>query len=198
MYLPYKRHPSFILGFHGCDKSIGEEVLSGRSALKASDNPYDWLGKGIYFWEGNPTRAMQFAKEAVSSPHTTRGHIKVPFVIGAIVDLGLCCNLHDQDTLDELRLAAFKLRLSLKVAGISMPENHGGTDQLLRNRDCAVINFLHQLRKKAKLPGYQSVRATFQEGGELYSGSGFTRKSHIQVAVRDSKQILGYFRPRAD
>lgn len=50
----YKRQPGFVLGFHGCDASVGEAVLSGKKWLEPSENRYDWLGSGIYFWEGNP------------------------------------------------------------------------------------------------------------------------------------------------
>jgi hypothetical protein len=27
----YEYQPSFILGFHGCDKSVGENIISGKS-----------------------------------------------------------------------------------------------------------------------------------------------------------------------
>jgi len=53
---------SFILGYHGCDKSVGERILKGEP-FKQSNNDYDWLGPGIYFWEANPTRGLDFARE---------------------------------------------------------------------------------------------------------------------------------------
>ena len=52
----YEVLPSFVLGFHGCDRSVGENVLSGKTRLRKSSNDYDWLGNGIYFWENNPQR----------------------------------------------------------------------------------------------------------------------------------------------
>jgi hypothetical protein len=54
--------PSFVLGYHGCDRDIAEEVLSGKFALAPSKNEYDWLGHGVYFWEHNPRRALEWAK----------------------------------------------------------------------------------------------------------------------------------------
>ena len=46
----YTAHPSFILGFHGCDRSLGEAILAGKTQhLNRSENDYDWLGHGIYF-----------------------------------------------------------------------------------------------------------------------------------------------------
>ena len=41
--------PSFVLGYHGCDAALAEEVLAGREILRPSRNDYDWLGEGIYF-----------------------------------------------------------------------------------------------------------------------------------------------------
>lgn len=29
--------------------------------MRSSDNDYDWLGPGIYFWENNPKRAIDYA-----------------------------------------------------------------------------------------------------------------------------------------
>ncbi len=38
----YATHPHFVLGFHGCDASVGEALLQGEvSHLSPSEN--DWL-----------------------------------------------------------------------------------------------------------------------------------------------------------
>ena len=58
----YSVLPHFVLGFHGYDKTVTEKVFSGEAELKSSDNDYDWLGHGIYFWENNPERALEFAQ----------------------------------------------------------------------------------------------------------------------------------------
>ena len=56
--------PSFILGYHGCDRSVAEAIFSGSSAhLISSQNKYDWLGHGIYFWENSPQRALNYVRE---------------------------------------------------------------------------------------------------------------------------------------
>lgn len=53
---------TFVLGYHGCDRTVGEKLLSGED-FKKSENSYDWLGAGIYFWENNPKRGLDFARE---------------------------------------------------------------------------------------------------------------------------------------
>ena len=62
----YGSHPSFVLGFHGCDKSVGMKILKGEQNLKASANTWDSLGTGIYFWEHDPDLAMVYAKDVAS------------------------------------------------------------------------------------------------------------------------------------
>ncbi len=55
-----------VLGYHGCEKVFANGVRSGRISLaqwKPSQNLYDWLGEGIYFWESSRTRAEEWATE---------------------------------------------------------------------------------------------------------------------------------------
>jgi hypothetical protein len=37
------RASAFVLGYHGCDKAVGEKVLANQEHLRSSDNNYDWL-----------------------------------------------------------------------------------------------------------------------------------------------------------
>ncbi len=57
--LSYQR---IIFGYHGCDSRVADSVLLGKTKLVASENAYDWLGSGIYFWEHGPARALEWAE----------------------------------------------------------------------------------------------------------------------------------------
>ncbi len=70
-----------------------------------------------------------------------------------------------------------------------MPENAGGDDLRLRKLDCAVINFLHFAREKAGDEPFDTVQGVFTEGNQLYANSGFRRKTHIQICVRNQANI---------
>jgi hypothetical protein len=199
----YKRLPGIVLGFHGCDEKVGEDLLRGATRhLSASSNDYDWLGSGIYFWENDPQRALEFAKQAVDNPLLTKGKIEKPFVVGAVIDLGLCLNLLDRSSLQELASAYDLFKMVTEVKRAPMPQNRGA-DLGARFLDRAVIEFLHKTRERlnlrpqsrGKYPSYETVRGAFWEGGELYPTSGFGRKNHIQIAVRAPHCIKGYFRP---
>lgn len=145
----YDRLSGLILGYHGCDRAVGEAVLSGKVDLMASKNAYDWLGHGIYFWENNSVRAIEWARLLQHIPRGNRRKIKHPMAIGAVIDLGLCLNLLDAAFLAQLPLAYEELRDFHQRSGQPFPENRpmaGSKDLLLRHLDCAVIETLHQLR----------------------------------------------------
>lgn len=188
----YEYQPSFILGFHGCNKAVGEDVLSRQKLhLKPSEKSYDWLGSGIYFWEGSVARAWEwaYAKQA-------EGKIKEPFVVGAIIDLKHCLDLFDSNAMAQLVPVHRAVVQSAKKNGDPVPKNVGPTpDKGGRKLDCAVLNMLHTLRKGSALPAFDSVRGPFLEGKPIYRGAGFRSHSHIQICVRSEACIKGYFRP---
>ncbi len=192
----YSSRSNLYLGFHGCDKSLVEEVIRGdRNHLPTSNNEYDWLGHGIYFWENNEQRALQFAQEkALRDPR-----IKEPFVIGAVIDLGYCLDLTDMSCLSELKQSYEALKKALTKSMVDLPVNKnvgGNNDLLLRNLDCAVIEYEHAINETAKVKSFDSVRGVFVEGEKLYPGSGIQEKNHIQICVRNPNCIKGYFLPR--
>lgn len=47
----YEKLPNLVIGFHGCSQETYDKVIHQNQTLKASENTYDWLGHGIYFWE---------------------------------------------------------------------------------------------------------------------------------------------------
>lgn len=193
----YESQSSFIIGFHGCDKSVGEAILSGEAShLKPSTNDYDWLGHGIYFWEGNPQRAYEFATERADGGKNSKGNIKEPFVLGAIIDLRHCLDLLDSSGLQQVADAHALLQKSFEALGFDLPVNETNKGELTRRYlDCAVIDLLHRFRKEKALDPFDSVRAAFLEGKELYPNAGFKRQNHIQICVRNHDCIKGYFRP---
>lgn len=184
---------SFILGYHGCDKAVGERILKGET-FRQSSNDYDWLGPGIYFWEANPLRGLDFAREAKKRPASK---IKQPFVIGAVISLGLCLDLTTSAGIEQVRTAYNALRELAAVSSVELPQNTG--DGLLRRLDCAVIQMVHTIRSDRGEQPIDSVKGVFVEGERVYEGSGFHEKTHIQIAVRNSNCIKGVFRvPQSD
>ena len=191
----YQRLPGLTLGFHGCDRSIGEAVLADpKGHLHKSQNDYDWLGGGIYFWENDPKRALEFAREVKERPHISRGKISDPFVVGAVIDLGLCCNLLDRRALMDVAESFQVLDALAQVAGTPLPSN--GENRRTRRLDCLVIENMHKLRKMQGAADYDTVRGAIWEGDPLFTGAAIEALNHVQIAVRTLDCVKGYFRPR--
>lgn len=179
-----------LIGFHGCEQDVAERVFSGQTHLNFSENDYDWLGSGIYFWVDSFERAMDWAR--------TNEKIAQPYVVGAFIDPGLCLNLTDFGVNDELKEAYHSLRIMLSQAEQPLPRNVFSQHNTLmvRRLDCAVINYLHQLRADNNLQAFNTVYGVFEEGDSLFEGSALKEKTHVQLAVRSPNSILGYFRPQ--
>ncbi len=179
-----------VFAYHGCDRTVADEILAG-SDFKPSENDYDWLGSGIYFWEYGYDRAMRFALE-----QQERGRITTPAVVGAVVQLGRCFDLMDTKFTDELPEALRMLKAIHDASGQALPANSGKTpDKKARRLDCAVLNwYFTWLAERGET--FDTVRCGFVEGEPAFEGSGIFRQSHIQLAVRNPACLIGVFRPR--
>jgi hypothetical protein len=185
-----------VFAFHGCDRRLRDAVLTGKKKLNASLNAYDWLGSGIYFWEHGPVRALEWAKQQSKRKGT---YIKEPAVLGAIIQLGNCFDLLDVKFTQTLATRTSELVSELADAGLALPANqkagNGDFDWLRREGDCFVLNSVIPAVESDWDCEFQSVRGVFQEGAAVFKGAGIKLKSHIQIAVRDPKAIIGYFYP---
>lgn len=193
---------SFVLGYHGCDAELARRAVNHGASLLRSDEDYDWLGPGAYFWESDPQRAWEWANAKVE-----RGRYKEPAVLGAVIDLGECLDLLARSNVDLVRDAYADFERTVQASDSIMPRNRNprgasGPDRLLRYLDCAVIRHLHGLIEDASrapdatgICAFDTVRGLFQEGGEAFPGSGFALKSHVQIAVRNDACIKGLFFP---
>jgi hypothetical protein len=183
----YTNAPRLVLGFHGCERDVAQNALQLRAPLKHSQNDYDWLGHGIYFWENDPLRALEFAKE---------NHKQNPSVIGAVIDLGNCLNLMERNAVKLLQQSYISLLADSVLQHYALPENmvekHG--HKLVRKLDCAVFENLHAAAKTVD-EKYDTVVGTFMEGKPIYPDTEICEQTHIQICVRNPDCIKGYFLP---
>jgi len=197
----YTKRSGLVLGFHGCDRTVAEQVISGQEELNFSINRHDWLGHGIYFWEHSPSRALEYAQTLKIKPARSKHPITEPAVIGAVIDLNYCFDLLDYDNLKYLKKGHSYLVEACKQLSINLPANktvQSSQDLLIRELDCAVIETLHTMRKKEDDTPFDTVRGVFSEGEELYANAGFRNKDHIQICVRNRNCIKGYFWPKQE
>ena len=179
-----------VLGYHGCDAAVGERLLAGDS-FTISENDWDWLGSGAYFWGANPKRGYDFAAE-LKARKLRHNKVASPFVVGAVINLGLCLDLTTKAGIDIVRDAHTRIMQIYKAAEKTPPSND--QNLLKRNLDRAVIEQVHLVREEEGAPAIDTVRGVFIEGEALYPGAGFHEKTHVQLAVRNLDCVKGVFR----
>jgi hypothetical protein len=179
-----ERFARILLGYHGAKAgdaaAHAKKLLLGEISIeewKPSENEYDWLGHGIYFWEHSPERARRWAgAEGI--------------VVGAVIQLGNCLDLTDLQFTGLLKQSYDDLENDYRSKSLALPQNTG-RDLRLRKLDCLVINSL----SPTILDDVHTVRGAFEEGDEAFPGAALKMETHIQIAVRNRRCILGIFRP---
>ncbi|HMH24080.1 MAG TPA: hypothetical protein VK563_19990 [Puia sp.] len=205
----YDVRPNLIFGFHGCDESVRDRLLNQPDEIIISKEKHDWLGHGMYFWENNHKRALQWAQDKKK-----RGKIKKPSVVGAILFPGYCCDFLDSTYIYLLKEYFEVMSITYSAMDETLPENRDlphdrYKDKVLRELDCAVIEFMHgkimrKVRTEILTRGFSrykvfdSSRGVFTEGGPVFSGAGILEKSHIQICIRNPNCIKGFFLPRKE
>jgi len=183
--------PLQVIGFHSCDRSIGLDIINGRTQLRPSKNIWDWLGEGIYFWEQNPLRALEYAIESSTRKRFNKISIRTPFVIGAIIELGNCLNLIEPESLAILKRAYFGLSRIYEEVGKTLPKNENENRKL----DSAVFKHLHKSRSDNFNTPFDTIRCAFNEGDPIYPGANFTMRLHMEISVLNHEMIHGYYLP---
>lgn len=199
----------YVIGYHGCDAAIAERLLIERKTFIISDKEHEWLGQGMYFWENNWRRGMEWAVQKFE-----KNLIRRPAVVGALLDLRNCCDFSDQHYLNLIGSYHQDMKDDRMTRGRSMPVNFApkGTlpkDIVARNLDCAVVEHMHEEMDWLNRFGvpehfdhdtkpFDSVRGLFIEGKPVFEGSGIFSKSHIQICIRNPACIVGFFQPRKE
>ena len=165
------RAPLRVVGYHGCALEVGAAIAAGSTPL-LSDNRYDWLGRGLYFWEYGPQRAADWALRRFPTNAA---------MLEAEIDLGSCLNLLDAEHFDALASVFDTVRQDRTSAGDLLPEN---TERGRHELDRMIVELYCTLAAGLEDP-FQTVRGAFPEGRPVFPGSKILSRTHVQLAVRD-------------
>jgi hypothetical protein len=196
-----------MIGFHGCDESIRNQLVQNPNSVKKSEKSYDWLGHGFYLWENNYERALKWAVDKQK-----RGQLEKPSVLGVTYQLDHCLDFTDSASIDILSQYYSLMKADFTVSNKDLPTNKNMVkdqyhDRVIRELDCAVIEYIHQkiaeqikfeITEKgySELKHFDTTRGVFTEGGSAFPGAGVQTKSHIQICIRNLNCIKGFFIPR--
>ncbi len=205
----YSSRPNLMIGFHGCDETVRNSLIASPNIVRKSQETYDWLGHGFYIWENNIDRALQWAEDRERS-----GKIKKASVIGVVYQLDYCLDFTDSKYIGILSSYYKLMKDDLLLSGKKIPENKDVPkdkyyDKVIRQLDCAVIEYLHQkieeeikkdiaTKRFSELKHFDTVRGLFTEGGPAFDGAGIQLKNHIQICIRNLNCIKGFFIPRKE
>jgi hypothetical protein len=168
--------PRTVSGYHGCSKETARAILAGDPLL-VSANEWDWLGEGIYFWEYAPARAQEWARLRFGTQGT---------VLEARIKLGRCLNLLDTKHFVDIATVYDAIVADLTARELPVPENKPDGRRYLDQR---VLSLYYRMHGEVTQRPYQTVRGCFPEGQPIFPGSGILSKTHIQIAVRDTRCI---------
>jgi hypothetical protein len=163
-----------IRGYHGTSATRAAVIL--RDGFLPSDNDYDCLGHGVYFFEDGLAQAGAWA---------TRAHPREPAVIRADVRLQDCMDLKDSvGWLPLLGRAHDEVLRVSREQGLPLPRQTSSVHRL----DRVVIEVMVAILEREGTR-VRAVRAVFAEGPPAFPGSFLSEGFHVQVAIRDTDLI---------
>jgi hypothetical protein len=168
--------PIEICGYHGTSKHRANTILA--EGFRASDNDYDWLGTGIYFFQDAPLRAKQWAIQQ---------HPQDPAVICSRIRLDNCIDLFDIGWQPLLKNVYNSFVEQYRDTDRPLPQQNPARSKAHR-LDCAFFNFAIELISQEQQ--IDSIRAAFMEGERLFPNSAIFELTHVQIAIRNPNLII--------
>ncbi|WP_310426200.1 hypothetical protein [Chamaesiphon sp. VAR_48_metabat_135_sub] len=165
-----------VYGYHGTSKTKAASIL--ENGFLTSDNDYDWLGTGIYFFQDAPMRAKQWATEQ---------HPNEPAVICARIRLENCIDLFDVKWFPILKSIYNLFDEQYRSANRPLPKQNPSRSKAHR-LDCAFFNFASQLLSDREQT-VAGIRAVFVEGESLFPNSAIFDLAHAQIAIKNPALI---------
>jgi hypothetical protein len=169
-----------VFGYHGTSQTQAMGIL--ERGFRVSDNDYDWLGSGIYFFQDAPLRAKQWAIER---------YPENPAVIGAAIGLDNCIDLLDIAWFPLLKNVYNPFREQYRFRNRPLPTQKPELSKAHR-LDCAFFNFATQLLSN-RGQTVASIRAVFVEGEQIFPSSAIFDLAHVQIAVKNPILIKQFY-----
>jgi hypothetical protein len=168
--------PIQVFRYHGTSREKANTILS--EGFHLSDNDYDWLGEGVYFFQDAPYRAMQWASQQ---------HPQYPAVIRAVIQLDNCIDLLDIKWIPPLKIVYNSFREGYQRFALPFPQQNPTLSKAHR-LDCAFFNYTTELLRRQG-QDMETIRAVFVEGESIFPSSAIFDLAHIQITVKNTALI---------
>ena len=173
----------------------GAPALHLRVARSVRPRPLSVLGV-------SEERVWRSARPRLRVARRKGSYIRRPAVIGAVIQLGNFFDLLDVRFTRELSLQAarlvknstFRAAASLTTKPPAPATSTGSAATASASSSTPSFFTLSKFKAASFTPSAASF-SVFQEGEPAFRGAGIKLKSHIQIAIRDPRALIGYFRP---
>jgi hypothetical protein len=180
-----------VIGYHGTQQSVAENIVLRRAALQWYDRPGDWLGNGIYFWEYGPKQAWWWAE----TRRIQRKWTEPVAVVASMIRLGFCFDLLDPDNASDLKSFHDDYVETQTALGLPVPVNgqrHKVLDKAVFEYAYAAIEAENERRgEPARVDTCRGVYVRPHGRGRIWHASWVEHDAHIQILVRNPDCILG-------
>jgi hypothetical protein len=165
-----------VVGYHGTSTANAIAILD--RGFRVSDNDYDWLGEGVYFFQDAPLRAWQWAAEQ---------HPQDPAVIRSVIRLENAIDLFDIKWFPVLKSAYQTFKQKYERNNLPLPYQSPARSKAHR-LDCEFFDYITQLliSQDEKV---EAIRAVFIEGEAVFPNSAIFDLAHVQIAVKNTALI---------
>jgi hypothetical protein len=188
-----------VVGYHGTGLSVALRLVNRVEDFIWSEKDYDWLGRGIYFWEYAPKQALNFAKirqrqyknKQNKTPEDERRASEPLAVVACMIRLGFCLDLTEPENVEYLGEIFESYKEVMELAGGDLPKNK----HKYRKLDRAVFEYAYKVIEASepnlKVDTARGVYVPTDGVKRVWDGSWISRDTHIQLCVRNSASLLG-------
>lgn len=188
-----------VVGYHGTGITAALRLVNRVESFRLSERDYDWLGRGIYFWEYGPKQALNFAKirqrqakkKKNKTPEEERRANEPLAVVACMIRLGFCLDLTEPENVEYLAEIYDSYSESMELAGAALPKNR----HKYRKLDCAVFEYAYKVIEDSEpnstVDTARGVYVPTDGTARIWPGSWISRDTHIQLCVRNPASLLG-------
>jgi hypothetical protein len=188
-----------VIGYHGTGLTAALRIVNRIEGFRRSERDYDWLGRGIYFWEYAPNQALAFAE--IRQRQYRQKKKKTPYhqlrateplaVVASMIRLGFCLDLTEPENVEYVRDAFASYKAGMEAANVALPRNN----RKYRKLDRAVFEYTYKLLEDSepnlKVDSSRGIYVPTDHATRVWEGSWLSRDTHIQICVRNPASILG-------